>query len=131
MRFERLFLLVAFIVAAILPVIVRNEYLVHIGVIILFSVTMAASFNLIVGYIGEFPLGHTAFLGVGAYTAAILSTRLGLPIYATVPLGGVFSAHRGAFHRRDHAAACGVRSSSSSRCASRKYCGSSPTIGSI
>ena len=40
MRFERLFLLVAFAVAAILPLIVRNEYLVHIGVIILFSVTM-------------------------------------------------------------------------------------------
>jgi branched-chain amino acid transport system permease protein len=95
MRFERLFLLLVFAIAAILPVFVRNEYLVHIGVIILFSVTMAASFNLIVGYIGEFPLGHTAFLGVGAYTAAILSTRLGLPIYATVPIGGLFSAIAG------------------------------------
>jgi branched-chain amino acid transport system permease protein len=97
MRFERLFLLAAFAVAGILPLITRNEYLVHIGVIILFSMTMAASFNLIVGYIGEFPLGHTAFLGVGAYTAAILSTRLGLPIYATVPIGGVFSAIAGLF----------------------------------
>jgi branched-chain amino acid transport system permease protein len=97
MRFERLFLLVAFALAAMLPIVVRNEYLVHIGVIILFSVTMAASFNLIVGYIGEFPLGHTAFLGVGAYTAAILSTRFGLPIYATVFIGGIFSAIAGLF----------------------------------
>jgi branched-chain amino acid transport system permease protein len=97
MGFERLFLLGAFVVAASLPGIVHNEYLVHIGVIILFSVTMAASFNLIVGYIGEFPLGHTAFLGVGAYTAAILSTRLGLPIYATIPIGGLFSAIAGFF----------------------------------
>jgi branched-chain amino acid transport system permease protein len=97
MRFERLVLLGAFLLAAILPVIIRNEYLVHIGVLILFSVTMAASFNLIVGYIGEFPLGHTAFLGVGAYTAAILSTRLGLPIYATIPIGGLFSAIAGFF----------------------------------
>ena len=97
MRFERLFLLGALVVAAILPVVIRNEYLVHIGVIILFSVTMAASFNLIVGYIGEFPLGHTAFLGVGAYTAAILSTRFGLPICATIPIGGLFSAIAGFF----------------------------------
>jgi branched-chain amino acid transport system permease protein len=97
MRFERSFLLAAFALAAMLPIVVRNEYLVHIGVIILFSVTMAASFNLIVGYIGEFPLGHTAFLGVGAYTAAILSTRFGLPIYATVPIGGIFSAIAGLF----------------------------------
>ena len=95
MRFERSFLLIAFAVAALLPLIVRSEYLVHLGVIILFSVTIAASFNLIVGYIGEFPLGHTAFLGVGAYAAAILSTRLGLPIYLTVPLGGVLSAIAG------------------------------------
>ncbi|MBV9392963.1 MAG: branched-chain amino acid ABC transporter permease, partial [Methylobacteriaceae bacterium] len=97
MGFERLFLFLAFALAAMLPIVIRNEYLVHIGVIILFSVTMAASFNLIVGYIGEFPLGHTAFLGVGAYTAAILSTRFGLPIYVTVPIGGIFSAIAGLF----------------------------------
>jgi branched-chain amino acid transport system permease protein len=97
MRFERFFLVIAFALAAMVPILVRNEYLVHIGVIILFSVTMAASFNLIVGYIGEFPLGHTAFLGVGAYTAAIFSTRFGLPIYATVLIGGILSAIAGLF----------------------------------
>ena len=97
MRFERWFLLAAFALTAVLPAVVRNEYLIHLGIIVLFSVTLAASFNLIVGYIGEFPLGHTAFLGVGAYTAAILSTRAGLPIYATVPIGGVLSAAAGLF----------------------------------
>jgi branched-chain amino acid transport system permease protein len=97
MRFERRFLLGAMALSALLPLVIRSEYLAHIGIMILFSITMAASFNLVVGYIGEFPLGHTAFLGVGAYTAALLSARLGAPMYLTVPLGGLMSAVMGLF----------------------------------
>jgi branched-chain amino acid transport system permease protein len=92
MRFERNFLLVALVVAALLPLAVRSEYLLHLGVLVLFSAALATSFNLIVGYVGEFPLGHMAFLGIGAYTAAIASSRLGLPMLLTVPLGGIVSA---------------------------------------
>jgi branched-chain amino acid transport system permease protein len=61
-------------------------------VLVLFSTALAMSFNLIVGYVGEFPLGHMAFLGIGAYTAALLSSRFGAPIYLTVPLGGLVAA---------------------------------------
>lgn len=97
MTFERNFLLVALALAVLFPMVVRNEYLMHLGITVLLSITMAASFNLIVGYIGEFPLGHTAFLGVGAYTAALFSTRLGVPIYLTLPLGAFLSGVAGFF----------------------------------
>lgn len=90
--FERNFLLCALAVAAVLPLGLGNEYLLHIGVLVLFSLILATSFNLIVGYVGEFPLGHMAFLGIGAYTAALLSSRFGLPIYATVPAAGAMAA---------------------------------------
>jgi branched-chain amino acid transport system permease protein len=92
MRFERNFLLLFLAVAALLPLGVRSEYLLHLGVLVLFSAALATSFNLIVGYVGEFPLGHMAFLGIGAYTAALASSRLGLPMLLTVPLGGVVAA---------------------------------------
>lgn len=97
MKFERSFLLMALVSAVLFPMLVRDEYLMHLGILVLFSITMAASFNLIVGYIGEFPLGHTAFLGVGAYTAALLATRFGVPIYVTLPLGGLLSGVAGFF----------------------------------
>jgi branched-chain amino acid transport system permease protein len=97
MKFERLFVLVALGIAAVLPLVIRDEYLVHIGIMILFSITMAVSFNLIAGYIGEFPLGHTAFLGVGAYTAALLSTRFAAPMILTIPVGGILGALAGLF----------------------------------
>jgi branched-chain amino acid transport system permease protein len=84
MIFERNCLLGILAAALIAPFLVSNQYALHIGVMIMFSVMLATSFNLIVGYVGEFPLGHTAFLGVGAYTAALLSTRFNMPFQLAV-----------------------------------------------
>ncbi len=91
-NFERNMLLAFVLLAAVLPQLVRNEYILHLGIMVLFSLILATSFNLIVGYVGEFPLGHMAFLGIGAYAAALGSSKLGLPIYFTVPLAGAVAA---------------------------------------
>lgn len=88
MKFERNGLLVLGLLAVLVPLVIHDQYLVHLGVMVLFYAMLATSFNLVTGYVGEFSLGHTAFLGIGAYTAAILSTRYGLPMWATVPLAG-------------------------------------------
>jgi branched-chain amino acid transport system permease protein len=84
MIFERNCLLGIFAAALLAPLLILNQYALHIGVLIMLSVMLATSFNLIVGYVGEFPLGHTAFLGVGAYTAALFSTRLAMPFHVAV-----------------------------------------------
>jgi branched-chain amino acid transport system permease protein len=84
MVFERNCLLGLLAAALLAPLLFQNQYALHIGVLIMFSVMLATSFNLIVGYVGEFPLGHTAFLGVGAYTAALFTTRLSLPFHVAV-----------------------------------------------
>jgi branched-chain amino acid transport system permease protein len=44
------------------------------------------------GYAGLFSFGHAAFYGIGAYTAAILATRLAWPFWATFPAAGVVAA---------------------------------------
>jgi branched-chain amino acid transport system permease protein len=95
MKLERNFLLTAVVLAALVPLVAHNEYALHIGIMIMFSVVLATSFNLIVGYVGEFPLGHTAFFGIGAYSAALLAVRLGLPIYVTIPLAALVAAIAG------------------------------------
>ncbi len=92
MKFERTFLIAAAGIAVLFPFLARSEYLLHIGILVLFWLTLATSFNLIVGYVGEFPLGHAAFSGIGAYAAALMAARLGLPIYATIPAGGLLAA---------------------------------------
>jgi branched-chain amino acid transport system permease protein len=49
------------------------------------SVLFALSLNLITGFCGQISLGHAAFLGIGAYVAAMLG-KAGLPFLATIPL---------------------------------------------
>lgn len=44
--------------------------------------------NLLTGYNGQISLGHGAFYAIGAYTAAILMDRFGVPYWATIPIGG-------------------------------------------
>ena len=47
---------------------------------------LGLSLNIIVGHAGLFNLGHAAFYAVGAYTAAILNTRLAIPILWLLPV---------------------------------------------
>jgi branched-chain amino acid transport system permease protein len=55
-------------------------------------VLLALSLNLILGDAGLFNMGHAAFYAVGAYTAAILNTRLQIPILWTLPAAGLVAA---------------------------------------
>jgi len=53
---------------------------------------LALSLNVILGDAGLFNMGHAAFYAVGAYTTAILSTQLHLPVLWTLPLAGLAAA---------------------------------------
>jgi branched-chain amino acid transport system permease protein len=47
-------------------------------------IILALSLNLLLGYAGLFSVGHGAFYGIGAYTGAILATKLGFPFWGEV-----------------------------------------------
>jgi branched-chain amino acid transport system permease protein len=53
------------------------EYL-SLGARILIYILFALSLDLILGYAGIVTLGHSAFFGLGAYTAGVMSTQLGV-----------------------------------------------------
>jgi len=44
------------------------------------------------GLAGQVNLGQAAFMGVGAYSTALLATKLSLPFWVALPLGGVAAA---------------------------------------
>ncbi len=56
----------------------------------------ALGLNLLVGYTGQISLGQGAFLAVGAYTAGVLVTKLGVPWYVTLLIAPLFTALVGA-----------------------------------
>lgn len=63
----------AFAAAAAFPFTQSNELYTLIGVNILIFATVALGLNVVVGLAGLLDLGYVAFLGVGAYAAALVS----------------------------------------------------------
>jgi len=95
-RQTRLAYLSLLIAAVIFPNVARSDYHLHLGVIVGLYVMLTSSLGLVMGYAGQFALGHAAFFGIGAYTSALLvrnhhwNSWLALPV--ALLLTGVFSA---------------------------------------
>ena len=69
-----------------------NGYFETIIVLILINSIFALSLNLILGFNGQFSLGHAAFLAIGAYTSAILVGAFGFPMILGLVVAGSFAA---------------------------------------
>ena len=58
---------------------------INIGIFIL----LALSLNVITGYAGQPSMGHAAFFGIGAYTAAVMTSKLGFSFWLALPSAGI------------------------------------------
>ncbi len=72
-----------------------SGYLFQLATLSLIFIILATSMNLITGTTGLLCLGQAAFYGVGAYTAALLSTKFGLSFLLTLPLSGLVAGFCG------------------------------------
>jgi branched-chain amino acid transport system permease protein len=75
----------AFVAAAAFPFTQSNDQYATIGVYILIFATVALGLNIVVGLAGLLDLGYVAFLGVGAYTAALVSGSPSSPLHVNWP----------------------------------------------
>ncbi|UXY35254.1 branched-chain amino acid ABC transporter permease [Streptomyces albidocamelliae] len=75
----------AFAAAAAFPLTQSNDQYATIGVYILIFATVALGLNIVVGLAGLLDLGYVAFLGVGAYTAALVSGSPSSPLHVQWP----------------------------------------------
>ncbi|HEX7372702.1 MAG TPA: branched-chain amino acid ABC transporter permease [Thermodesulfobacteriota bacterium] len=90
-RFKRSFLIIFFILIALSP-LYWNEYNYYILNLVLVNLIGALGLNLLIGFTGLLSLGHAAFLGVGAYTSALLITHFGIPLPLSVLCAGLVAA---------------------------------------
>ena len=80
----------AFVAALALPLLpFMDRYRTTVAVLAGIYLMLGFSLNLIVGYAGLFQLGHAAFYGLGAYTAAILALDHGVSILLTIPVAAL------------------------------------------
>ncbi len=70
----------------------QSSYFMGLAVMTAIYATAAMSLNLLTGFGGQISVGHGGFLMLGSYTVAILSAKLGLPIWITLPCAGLMAA---------------------------------------
>jgi branched-chain amino acid transport system permease protein len=80
-----IFILAVLIIAV--PYLVANDY--YLGVLIFTALNGLACIGLclLMGYAGQISIGHGAFIAIGAYSSAILTTRLGWSPWAAMGCG--------------------------------------------
>ncbi|MFI2762617.1 branched-chain amino acid ABC transporter permease [Streptomyces echinatus] len=87
----------AFLAAALFPFTQTDDQYATLGVYILIFATVALGLNIVVGLAGLLDLGYVAFLGVGAYAAALVSGSpsspfdVHFPFWAAVLVGAAAS----------------------------------------
>jgi len=84
------------VVLCLLPLYISSQFLIHIFIITFIYIVATASLRTIT-VSGQFPLAHAAFMGIGAYTSAVVSKEFGLSPWLTIPLGGFVAMGVGIF----------------------------------
>jgi ABC-type branched-subunit amino acid transport system ATPase component/ABC-type branched-subunit amino acid transport system permease subunit len=73
-----------------------NGYQVFVIASVALTAMVAIGLNVLLGLAGQISLGHAAFYAIGAYTCAILTTRLEWSFWLAFPLAGAIAGVAGA-----------------------------------
>ncbi len=68
---------------------VADDYWLYLACLVAINVASSAGLNILTGYTGLVSLGQAAFMGLGAYTVAILQLRWGTPLAFNLVAAGV------------------------------------------
>jgi branched-chain amino acid transport system permease protein len=74
--------------ACVLPFLVSNYRVFQLTLTLVYAIALLG-LNMLTGYNGQISLGHGAFYAIGAYVAAVLMDKFGVPYWLTIPAAGV------------------------------------------
>lgn len=86
-RTQKMWLAIAGALLLLFPFVASNYWL-YLACLVAINVASATGLNILTGYTGLVSLGQAAFMGLGAYTVAILQTRWNLPFGVNLLAGG-------------------------------------------
>ena len=86
---------IGIVALALLPVVIRSDYDMHIFIMVWIFSLLVIGFNLILGYIGQLSLGHTAYFAIGGYASALATLKWGIPFWVGLPFATVVSGFFG------------------------------------
>jgi branched-chain amino acid transport system permease protein len=82
------------VVIAALPRFMSNYHAYQFAFVGIYFIALLG-LNILTGYSGQISLGHGAFMGIGAYTTAILTVHHGVRDLWTIPLAGLVAGVAG------------------------------------
>jgi branched-chain amino acid transport system permease protein len=95
MRVSHALIAIAAALAAALPLF-GSSYQIYLAELILINVVAAVGLNLLTGNCGQISLCHASLMAIGAYTTALLTTRLAVTYALALPAGIVVTTLLGA-----------------------------------
>ncbi|MEO6626177.1 MAG: branched-chain amino acid ABC transporter permease [Burkholderiaceae bacterium] len=75
-------------VLLVLPFLFKNYRVFQFNLVLVYAIAVLG-LNILTGFNGQISLGHGAFYALGAYTAAVLMEKFGVPYWLTLPIAGV------------------------------------------
>ncbi len=86
-RTQRIWLAMAGALLLLFP-FMASDYWLYLACLVSINVAGATGLNILTGYTGLVSLGQAAFMGLGAYTVAIVQARWGTPVLFNLLAGG-------------------------------------------
>lgn len=90
-RFQKFWLGVLALLLAVFPFI-SGQYLLYTANLCGIATIGALGLNILSGFTGQISLAHAAFLAIGAYASTLLTLKLGIPFWISLPLAGCIAA---------------------------------------
>ena len=88
------FLFLFLVPAAAVP-FVAHDYIIDVTVISGIYIILALGLNVVVGFTGLLNLGFVAYYAIGAYSFALLNTKLGIGFWGAMPLSALITVTAG------------------------------------
>lgn len=85
-------LLVLLVVLAVASPLFLIDYWLYVAVIGLYYAILSSSWAMLAGQVGLISFAHAAFAAIGAYTSALMSIHLGVPILLGILSGGIMAS---------------------------------------
>ena len=73
-----------------------GSYPVYLVSLAMINVIAAVGLNIVTGNSGQISLCHSSFMAIGAYGSALMTAKLGIPFWLSIPLGAALAATIGA-----------------------------------
>ena len=89
MKKSAIYLTILGVLLVAAPLYFESRYSLHVLIIVLLYVALGSAWNILGGFAGQLSLGHAAFFGIGAYSAALFASKTSLSPWLGLIVGPI------------------------------------------